>query len=471
LKAEGGLMSDNETICAIATALNDSGISIIRISGRNALEAADRIFHKKNGIHFIKDVAANSIVHGIITDKNGIIIDDVMVSVMKEPKSYTREDVVEINCHGGIQVTREVLGLLLETGLVRLADPGEFTKRAFLNGRIDLSAAESVMSLISAKSELAAKNSIKLVEGALYKKVKELKDMIINDNARIEAYLDDPENLDLDGFADSFNSDISTEIREIDHLIKTFDNGRFINDGIKTVILGKPNVGKSSIMNSLLKTERAIVTDIAGTTRDVIEDDVKLGNVFLKLVDTAGIHKTDDIIEKLGIKKAEELASEADLILIVLDSSKRLDREDEEIFKIADGKLSIILMNKSDLSEAGRTDLKADIKKFSDSKIIECSALNNEGFDELENYVNKEFFNGRLKSDDELYITNLRHKECLEKALLHLNNVCESINNKMPEDFYTIDLCGAYNALAELTGEACNDDLINRIFEKFCLGK
>lgn len=464
-------MYNTDTICAISTAVSSAGINIIRISGDLAVEAADKILVKKSGKHFLSEVDSHTINHGFIVDKNDGIIDEVMVSVMRSPKSYTTEDVVEINCHGGISVTKSILEEIINTGLVRLAEPGEFSKRAFLNGRIDLSSAEAIMNLISAKSKLAARNSIKQMEGGLKEKIDEIKDILLNDDARIEAYLDDPENLDLDGFDVQLNDDIRNMKEKLNKLIDSYQDGKIIDEGINTVILGRPNAGKSSIMNILSRSERSIVTDIAGTTRDTIEETIRLGDIVLNIIDTAGIHETEDVIEKIGIKKAESKAKEADFCIVVIDSSVGIGEDDKKIFNLIKDKKSVVLLNKSDLNSNAYEALLEEIRKDTNSKVILTSAKKGEGFDELKKYIEEEFLSGRLKNNDDIYITNERQLSNLKEALNYISNIEKSIEMGMSEDFYTIDIMGAYHSLSEITGEDISEDLINRIFEKFCMGK
>lgn len=455
-----------DTIAAIATAMNNAGISIIRISGDEAPAIADKIFKSRSGDKKVSLMPSHTVHYGFIVDKD-IVIDEVMLIIMRGPKSYTKEDVIEIDCHGGVIVTKRILETILKYG-ARIAEPGEFTKRAFLNGRIDLSQAEAVSDIINAKNEYALKNSINQLRGNIFNKIKEIRSSIIHDLAFIEAALDDPEHMNLDNFSEELNNHITENINELQKLLRSSENGRLIKEGIKTVILGKPNAGKSSILNILVGTDRAIVTDIAGTTRDTLEETIQLGSISLNVVDTAGIRSTEDVVEKIGVNRARQTAEEADLIIYVLDASTNLDESDYEIIQIIKDKKAVVLFNKTDLTA------KADIRQIAElteKKVISVSAKENVGFDLLEKWITDQFFKGNLNFNDEIYITNIRQKEAIKESLESLSMVKKSIEDGMPEDFYSIDLMYAYELLGGIIGEVVDEDLVNTIFCEFCMGK
>lgn len=457
----------DDTIAAISTgSMSNAGIGIIRISGPDAITIADKIFvSKKNNIKLV-NVPTHTIHFGNIVDDNGIL-DEVLVSVMKAPNTYTKENIVEINSHGGIVVMNKILETCFKNG-IRPAEPGEFTKRAFLNGRIDLSQAEAVIDIINSKNELSLKSSVNQLNGNLSTKIKEYRDELIESTAFIEAALDDPEHISLDNFADELMLKLEKITDGINYLIKTSDNGRVIKEGINTVIVGKPNAGKSSLLNILAKQERAIVTDIPGTTRDIIEEQINLNGVILNLIDTAGIRDTDDKVEAIGVDKALECAKNADLIIYVVDSSTPLDENDDNIKNIIKDKNVIILLNKSDLTSVVDKD---SFNDFNNSFIIDFSAKSMEGFELLEDTIEKMFLSGKIEMNDELIIANQRQKNSLKEAHKSLKLVENSINEGMPEDFYTIDLMNAYEELGKITGESVDEDLANEIFSKFCMGK
>ena len=456
-------MYQSDTICAIATAMNSSGIGIIRVSGEESINIVDSIFRGKKKL---ADCDSHTIQYGHIYDGTNIV-DEVLVMIMKAPRSYTTEDTLEIDCHGGILVLKKVLSLLINAG-ARIAEPGEFTKRAFLNGRIDLSEAESIMDLISSNSELAMKNSIKQLSGSLNKIIVSLRDKILYETAFIESALDDPEHYDLTDYPDELKVKVNGMIKAVDDLLDSFNSGHILKEGINTLILGKPNAGKSSLLNTLSRRERAIVTDIPGTTRDTLEEQITINGVSLNIIDTAGIRETDDIVEKIGVDKALDSIDDADLILFVIDSSRPLDENDEFIInKIIDKKV-IILLNKSDLvSQISEEDI---CKKYL-KPVISFSSVSLDGLKALEEKITDMFFSGQVSSDDTLYITNSRQAACLSNARTSLLNVLNSIDNLMPEDFFSIDLMDAYNFLGEITGETIDDDLANKIFSEFCMGK
>lgn len=461
-----------DTIAAIATAMGNSGIGIIRVSGVESIDIVDRIYKDKKRQRILKKFESNTIHYGFIFDGMELI-DEVMVSVMKKPYSFTTENTVEINCHGGMLVMNRILDLLINNG-ARLAEPGEFTKRAFLNGRIDLTEAEAVMDLISSQNDAALKNSVKQLRGEVYESITSYRKDIIHEIAFIESALDDPEHISLDDYPPVLEVKIDDLIKKIEKLLSTTERGKLMREGINTVIVGKPNAGKSSLLNSLIGEERAIVTDIAGTTRDILEETIRLQGVNLNIIDTAGIRSTDDIIEKIGVEKAKKYAKEADLIVYVVDSSVPLDENDYDIIDMIGNKKCIILFNKSDLdSEISFDELKDKIKEGLDKNIIfiKTSMKENTGIDEFENAVKELFLKGEIYVDNEIIITNLRHKEALREALESLLMVKESLKANMPEDFYSIDLMGAYTSLGKIIGEEVEEDLINEIFSSFCMGK
>lgn len=454
-----------DTIAAIATAMASSGIGIIRISGEEAVAITSRIFKLKSGKKF-EDMPSHTIHYGFIHDGDEVI-DEVMVLLMKGPKSYTREDTVEIDCHGGIYVMKRILETVIKYG-ARPAEPGEFTKRAFLNGRIDLTQAESVIDVIQAKNEFALKSSMKQLSGKVSEKITEIRNVLLHEIAFIESALDDPEHISLDGYPKQLKTKIEKEKEHIVQLLKSSDNGRILKEGIATVIIGKPNAGKSSLLNTLIGEERAIVTDIAGTTRDVLEEQINLNGIVLNLIDTAGIRETEDLVEKIGVEKAKEHLNEADLIIYVVDSSTKLDENDFEIMELLKNRNTIVLLNKSDLTPVTTAE---DVAKHLDKKLISISAKEQTGMEELEDEMKKMFFSGEVTFNDEVYITNIRHKTSLQEALTSLDFVLNSIENGMPEDFFSIDLMNAYEELGTIIGEEVEDDLVNEIFSKFCMGK
>lgn len=458
-----------DTIAAIATAMTNSGIGIIRISGEDAFTVIDRIYQSKNGKKKLSEEKSHTVHYGYIVDdtKENKIIDEVMVLIMRAPNTYTREDTVEIDCHGGVLVMQKILDTVVCHG-ARPAEPGEFTKRAFLNGRIDLTQAESVMDVISSKNEFALKSSISQLQGSLQKEIKELREKIIYEIAFIESALDDPEHISIDGYGQKLKT-VAEECKErIEHLLDTADNGKILKEGIDTVIVGKPNAGKSSLMNVLLKKERAIVTDIAGTTRDVLEEQMNLNGITLNIIDTAGIRDTEDVVEKIGVDKAKDYLVNADLIIYVVDSSTPLDENDEKIMEMIKDRTALVLLNKSDLDTVTTEEM---IASHLDQKIIKVSMKENQGVDELENAIKELFFHGKVELNDEVYITNARHKAALSNAKDSLNMVLDSIAMEMPEDFYSIDLMNTYEELGNILGESLGEDLVNEIFSKFCTGK
>ncbi len=454
-----------DTIAAISTAMTNSGIGIVRISGEEAFDIIKKIYKGKNGKDLSK-VKSHTIHYGYIVDGEETI-DEVLVMIMKGPHSYTGEDTVEIDCHGGVFVVKKILETVIKYG-ARPADPGEFTKRAFLNGRMDLSQAEAVIDVINSKNEYALKSSVSQLKGNVQKKIKEVREEIIYHTAFIETALDDPEHISVDGYGETLRVTVDKLLKDLEELLKTADNGRIIKEGIKTVIVGKPNAGKSSLLNVLVGEDRAIVTDIAGTTRDVLEESIQLQGISLNIMDTAGIRDTEDIVEKIGVDKAKAHANEADLVIYVVDASRDLDENDFEIMEMIQDKKAVILLNKSDLDTVVSKDM---VKSHINKPMIEISAKEESGIRELEETLKNMFFHGEISFNDEVYITNVRHKTAIQNAYESLQKVIMSIDNDMPEDFYSIDLLDAYESLGSITGETIGEDLVNEIFSKFCMGK
>ena len=459
-------MISTDTIAAIATAMGNSGIGIVRISGDEAIEVADRVFKLKGGKDKLANQKSHTIHYGFVCDGDEVI-DEVLVMLMKGPRTFTAEDTVEIDCHGGMLVTRRVLEAVLKAG-ARLADPGEFTKRAFLNGRIDLSQAEAVIDVINAKNEYALKSSVGQLRGIVSKKIKELREQIIFEIAFIESALDDPAHISLDGYGDKLMTVVKGMEKELCKLIKSSSNGRVVSEGVKTVILGKPNAGKSSLMNVLVGEDRAIVTDIAGTTRDILEEHIYLQGISLNVVDTAGIRNTDDVVEKIGVSRAMDAAEDADLIIYVVDGSRDLDENDYQIMDFIKERKAVVLLNKSDLEQVVSVD---EIIDKSGHSVIAISAKREDGIDKLEEKIKSLFYEGEIDFNDQVMITNVRHAQALKEAYDSVLMVERSIEDGMPEDFYSIDLMNAYEKLGLIVGESVEDDLVNEIFSKFCMGK
>lgn len=455
-----------DTIAAIATAMTASGIGIVRISGDDAMKIIGKIYRSKGGKKDITKADSHTIHYGFIYDQDQMV-DEVLVMIMKGPRSFTGEDTVEIDCHGGVLAMRKVLEAVLHAG-ARPAEPGEFTKRAFLNGRIDLSQAEAVIDIINAQNEYALQSSMSQLKGSVMKSIRDIRSKIIYHIAFIESALDDPEHISLDGYAEQLENVVKEEKSKIKRLIDSFDEGKIIREGVKTVIVGKPNAGKSSLLNCLVGEEKAIVTDIAGTTRDVLEETIVLQGISLKMMDTAGIRETEDVVEKIGVERARIYAKEADLILYVVDSSTELDENDEEILELLEDKKAIILLNKNDLDPVVT---KETLNGKTEKPIIAISAKEESGIEALEKQIKEMFFAGELSFNDEVYITNARHKKALEDAYHSLTMVENSIAMGMPEDFFSIDLMSGYEALGSIIGESVGEDLVNEIFSKFCTGK
>ena len=460
-----------DTICAIATAMIDAGIGIIRVSGDRAIEIVSKLYINAKGNHCLNDYQSHTINYGFIVDNQNNKVDEIMISVMKAPRSYTKEDVVEINSHGGRLIMESILNLLIENGC-RMAEPGEFTKRAFLNGRIDLTRAEAVMDLIHAQNEFSMKNSEMQLGGILYKKIEALRKEIIYEMAFIESAIDDPENYDLTGYDERLSEKNNDWIKRLEFLINTSDEGIIRKDGIKTVIIGKPNAGKSSLLNKLAGEEKAIVTDIEGTTRDIIEETIRLDDIILRVLDTAGIRDTDDKVEKIGVERALKSAENADLILYIIDSTDKYFSDDDRITDLVKKNHAIVLLNKNDMSDSISI-LEKDIHNIYglDIPVIKTSMVSDTGINELKKIITDMFFNGNIAPKEEVYITNIRQKEALINSLESLKKVKGSIEACMSEDFYSIDLMNAYAFLGEIIGQEVDEDLVEEIFTKFCMGK
>ena len=446
------------------------------MSGRGAVKIGDKVYKGRKGKRLSSE-KSHTIHYGYIVDGEDVI-DEVLVMLMLSPNTYTGEDTVEINCHGGVYVVKRILETLIKYG-ARPAEPGEFTKRAFLNGRLDLSQAEAVGDLITSQTEYALKSSISQLKGNIKEKINDIRKEIIYHTAFIETAIDDPEHISVDGYGDKLRGIVDNLLNEIEGLLSTCDDGRIIKEGIRTVIVGKPNAGKSSLLNVLLGEERAIVTDIAGTTRDILEEHVSLQGVSLNIVDTAGIRDTEDIIEKIGVDRAKENMKSADLVIYVIDSSVPLDKNDEEIMEMIYEKRFIILLNKSDLDMIVKMEevrsryyaINPAKSEVDDIPVIEISTRKRQGILELEALLKNMFYEGKLAFNNEIYITNVRHKTALANAAESLKKVIVSIESGMPEDFYSIDLMDAYETLGSITGETIGEDLVNEIFSKFCMGK
>lgn len=455
-----------DTIAAAATAMTASGIGIIRMSGPDSRKIAGKIYRSKGGKKKIEEVSTHTIHYGFICDGDEVI-DEVLVMVMDGPRSYTGEDTVEIDCHGGVLAMKRVLETVIKYG-ARPAEPGEFTKRAFLNGRIDLSQAEAVIDIINAKNEYALKSSVSQLRGNIQRAVKNIREGIIYQIAFIESALDDPEHISIDGYGETLKEEVKKQKKAVQKLLDTVREGKLLKEGIKTVIVGKPNAGKSSLLNLLVGEERAIVTEIAGTTRDILEETIVLSGISLRMIDTAGIRNTEDVVEKIGVGKAIEHAKDADIVLYVVDSSVPLDENDEEIIQLVKEKKAVVILNKTDLDQVV---FEQELREKTGQPVVPISAKEEQGIDDLEQQIKDMFFDGELSFNDEIYITNLRHKTALEEAKKSLELVEDSIEMQMPEDFYSIDLMNAYEALGSIIGEAVGEDLVNEIFSKFCTGK
>ena len=463
-----------DTIAAISTGMSHSGIGIIRITGADSFSVIDKIYKGKKRL---SEEPSHTIHYGHIVN-DGEMVDEVLVSILRAPRTFTGEDTVEIHCHGGTFVVTKVLEVVLKTG-VRAALPGEFTKRAFLNGKMDLSQAEAVIDVIQAQNEYALKSSLRQLKGSVKGKIRDIRDKIIYHTAFIETALDDPEHFSVDGYGETLYKEVKSLLQSLKQLIDSADNGRVIKEGIQTVIVGKPNVGKSSLLNVLAGKERAIVTEIAGTTRDALEEQIHLDGLSLQIIDTAGIRESTDRIEQLGVDKAKEYVEKSDLIIYVVDASGPLDEDDQKIWQLVHDKRFIVLLNKSDLNIVVTKEILQETfsRDHSDKELgneipmIEVSAKEEEGMEEFSQIIRKMFLKKDFSFNEEVFITNMRQKEALIQAYDSLHKVVESITNQLPEDFYSIDLMDAYEALGHITGESIGEDLINEIFSKFCVGK
>lgn len=455
-----------DTIAAVATPMGEGGVAIIRVSGPEAIEVVDKIYRGKKTL---STVDSHTINYGHLRNpQTGDLVEEVLVSVMRAPRTFTREDVVEVNCHGGIVSVERVLELILENG-ARLAEPGEFTKRAFLNGRVDLSQAEAVIDLIRAKTDRAMKVALNQVEGKLSRLIRSLRQNLIEAMAHIEVTLDYPEH-DVEDVTQKLLRDKCLEVKaEIGRLLQTARQGKILREGLSTAIIGRPNVGKSSLLNSLVQEEKAIVTDVAGTTRDVIEEFVNVRGVPLRLIDTAGIRETEDIVEKIGVEKSRQLLQKADLVLLVLNYNEQLTEDDYRIFEAAKGFEVILIINKFDLPQ--RIDLEEVKRHFPNHPLIMTSAKEETGIDLLEKAIADLFFSGRVQQDDLTYVSNARHIQLLRQAEQAIDDAVNGIEDRMPVDMVQIDIKKAWELLGEVIGESVGEDLIDQIFSQFCLGK
>lgn len=459
-------MEKRETIAAIATAMAGAGIGIIRISGGEAFAIAESVFEPKQTGKKLSKQDSYTIHYGNIVDE-GEVIDEVIVLLMRGPRSYTAEDTVEIDCHGGVYVMRRILELILRKG-ARAAEPGEFTKRAFLNGRIDLSQAEAVMDVIQAKNEYALKSSVRQLKGSLVALIREIRQEVLYEIAFIESALDDPEHVSLEGYPEHLREKVEELLQKTERLLICSREGKILREGIRTVIVGKPNAGKSSLLNALTGEERAIVTEIAGTTRDTLEEQIQIRGLTLQILDTAGIRRTEDLVERIGVDKAKESIKDADLLLYVVDSSTALDENDREILSLLKEQNVIVLLNKMDLPAKTTKEM---VENVLQRPSVWISAKEEQGLEEFADLLEEMFLEGKISYNDEVYLTNIRHREAMEEAAESLKKVKESIRSGMPEDFFTIDLMDAYESLGKILGESLGEDLVNEIFSKFCVGK
>ncbi len=457
-------LTEFDTIAAISTPIGEGGISIVRMSGEDAVKIANKVFKGAN----LTEVSTHTIHYGHIVDpESKKVIDEAMVTVLRAPKTFTREDIVEVNCHGGIVVTNHILQLLLANG-ARMADPGEFTKRAFVNGRIDLTQAESVMDIVRAKTDKARQVAVGQLAGGLLEKIRAMRKEILDTLANVEVNIDYPE-YDADQItADQMAKTSKDVIAEIDKLLNTAQEGTILRNGLATAIVGQPNVGKSSLLNYLTKSDKAIVTDVAGTTRDTLEEYVSVKGVPLKLIDTAGIHHTEDKVEKIGVERSQKALQQADLVLLLLDGSKNLADEDKALIEETKNKKRIIILNKMDIGQKLNVQ---EMKKLTNSEVISTSILKKVNLDELENLIKKLFFSGITNSNDQILVTNQRQSGLLAKAKKQLEDVISAVEDGVPVDIAQIDFNGAWDTLGEITGDSAPDELINALFSQFCLGK
>ena len=455
----------DDVIAAISTPMGVGGIGIVRMTGTGCIEIADKIFIGKKKL---TEKVTHTLSYGKITDLDGEIIDEVLVSVMKAPHTYTKEDIVEINCHGGSLVTRRVLEAVLKAG-ARIAEPGEFTKRSFLNGRIDLTQAEAVIDLIESKTELSRQAAVNQLEGRLKTAVREMRDEILDMIASIEAVIDYPDYDIEDETYGNMEKGATKLLATMEKLLEGADRGKIIRDGLQTVIVGKPNVGKSSLLNWLLEEDRAIVTDIPGTTRDTVEEYLNIDGIPIKIVDTAGIRQTGDVVEQMGVEKSKAYAEKADLVIMMLDGSRPLEAEDREILSFIKDKKTIVLLNKVDLEQ--KLSLEELEEYIPEEQILFISVKKNKGFDTLIDALKNMFLDGHAASADDALLGNTRHKDALYRAKEAMEHCMETITMRMPEDFISLDLQDANRALGEITGDTSDDEIIDRIFTKFCLGK
>ncbi|MBZ9625991.1 tRNA uridine-5-carboxymethylaminomethyl(34) synthesis GTPase MnmE [Clostridium sp. FP2] len=458
-------MKEFDTIAAIATSIGEGGISIIRVSGDKSIDIIDSIFVGKNN-RKLHDFKSYTMRYGHIIDKNASKLDEVIISYMKGPKSFTAEDTIEVNCHGGVVGTNRILQEIIRAG-ARMAEPGEFTKRAFLNGRIDLSQAEAVIDIIRAKTELSMKSALMQSEGSISREIKTIRNKLLSVIANIEVTVDYPEEDIEEVTAGMVTEDVALVISEIDTLLSTADEGKILREGLSTVIVGKPNVGKSSLLNALLKEKRAIVTDVPGTTRDAIEEYISIEGIPVKIVDTAGIRETEDIVEKIGVQTSKEKIDEADLVILILDWSKKLTHEDEEIIEYIKEKKYIVLLNKSDLG--GKIE-RSELQSLKSKYITNISAKTGEGLSQVKGHIKDLFFNGEIKTEG-VFVTNNRHKQSLIRAKENLESSLNALEYTSAIDLASIDIRNAWINLGEITGEALEEDIIHKIFSEFCLGK
>ncbi|UVI33854.1 tRNA uridine-5-carboxymethylaminomethyl(34) synthesis GTPase MnmE [Paenibacillus spongiae] len=456
-----------DTIAAISTAVGEGGIAVIRVSGPDAITESAKLFRSKSNI---VDAPSHTVHYGhIVNPDDGEIVEEILLTIMRGPRSFTAEDVVELSTHGGVIAVKRVLALLLRQGSIRIAEPGEFTKRAFLNGRIDLTQAEAVIDLIRSKSDRAFTVAMKQAEGALSRKVKTLRHQLVELLAHIEVNIDYPEH-DVTELTNQFILEKSRQAcAEIDRLLKTAEEGKILREGIVTAIVGRPNVGKSSLLNALVQENKAIVTDIPGTTRDVIEEYITLGGIPLRLLDTAGIRETTDVVERIGVERSRTALEQADLILFVLNGNEPLHEDDRKLMEQLKGRPVIVLLNKSDLPSKLDTAELADF--YTEESIVRMSVLNETGLDRLERVIRDMFFGGELESADLTYVSNVRHITLLHDARRSLTDAMEAIDNGIPIDIVQIDVRTAWEQLGEMIGDSVAESLIDQIFSQFCLGK